>query len=233
MAESSVRYASAYGNDAGTVPYATEVATHLRDDGKEIQDVVISSDGSLPTVEERKQTPTGNALNVQIGPGDPISNIPVVIDFDHHQIHEGETFWVTELQSLGTSTVKYGFTVPVYANTIQAPHLIIDPNCYADTGAGGALIQVYEGATFTGGSSMTAYNRNRNSSITPVSSIKTGVTSTNGTLILSHYFGTDADARAVIEFICKSNVIYRIDIIGQKTGTLAAPMFTWYEDLGV
>lgn len=47
--------------------------------------------GLTPWVEPRSQTPTGNALNVQIGPGDPISNIPVVMDFEHHQVHEGET----------------------------------------------------------------------------------------------------------------------------------------------
>jgi hypothetical protein len=44
------------------------------------------------TVETRVQTPTKTkAINVQIGPGDVISNIPVMIDYEHHQIHEGET----------------------------------------------------------------------------------------------------------------------------------------------
>lgn len=47
--------------------------------------------GLTASVEARKQTPTGNALNVQIGPGDVISNIPVVMDFGQHQIHEGES----------------------------------------------------------------------------------------------------------------------------------------------
>jgi hypothetical protein len=31
------------------------------------------TNGLSARVEPRKQTPTGNALNVQIGPGDPIS----------------------------------------------------------------------------------------------------------------------------------------------------------------
>ncbi len=34
--------------------------------------------GLVASVEARTTTPTGNALNVQIGPGDPISNMPVV-----------------------------------------------------------------------------------------------------------------------------------------------------------
>ncbi len=44
--------------------------------GHTIRDAIT---GLSAAVEARKQTPTGNALNVQIGPGDPISNIPVVV----------------------------------------------------------------------------------------------------------------------------------------------------------
>ncbi len=54
---------------------------------------IIGADAiTIASVEARKQTPTGNALNVQIGPGDVISNIPVVTLFEHHQVHEGESY---------------------------------------------------------------------------------------------------------------------------------------------
>jgi hypothetical protein len=32
------------------------------------------------------------ALAVSIGPTDPISDIPVMMPYDHHQLHEGELF---------------------------------------------------------------------------------------------------------------------------------------------
>ena len=47
--------------------------------------------GLTASVEARKQTPTGNVMNVQIGPGDVISNIPVVMDFGQHQVPGGTT----------------------------------------------------------------------------------------------------------------------------------------------
>lgn len=190
--------------------------------------------GLLASVEARKQTPTGNALNVQIGPGDVISNIPVMIDFDHHQLHEGETYKAINAQaSLGTGTVKYGFTVATYANTIQAPHLVVAVDVYNGT----VRVDIYETATFTGGSLLTANNRNRNVATAAASTVNTGVTSTNGTLIDSFYAGggakTAGDNRQGSEWVLKSNTIYRIDIIGQVANTAAVVSFNWYEDLGV
>jgi hypothetical protein len=189
--------------------------------------------GLVASVEARKATPTGDALNVQIGPGDPISFIPIVMDFEHHQIHEGETFKSEDLQpSLGTSTVKYAFTVATYAIPIRAPHMVIACDVYG----GAVLVQIYEGATFTGGSAMTARNRNRNSAETPASSGTAGVTSTNGTLIDSFYAGAGAKtagaSRQSSEWVLKSNTIYRIDVIGQIAQTAAIVGLNWYEDLG-
>jgi hypothetical protein len=185
--------------------------------------------------ETRKQTPIStNAVNVIIGPGDPISNIPVIIDFEHHQVHEGETFVSQDIQTgLATGTVKYGFTVPVKTQP-QAPHLVVGADVYA----GGVLIQIYEAATFTNGSAMTVLNRNRNVSVpATTSTVKTGVTSSDGNLIESFYAGVSnknaGSSRQATELVLKSNTIYRIDAIGQVAGTNAIITFNWYEDLGV
>lgn len=196
--------------------------------------VQIQTAGVIANVEARKQTPTGNALNVQIGPGDIISNIPVVMDFPHHQVHEGETHQAEDYQStLGAGTVKYSITVPVFNNTIHGPHMVVGADVYG----GNVIVQIYEGATFTGGTTLTSYNRNRNSATTPGTTLKTGVTSTNGTLIQTFFAGAGkgnaAATRPAAEFVLKSNTVYRVDIIGRAIGTEAVVAFDWYEDLGV
>ena len=187
-----------------------------------------------PRAETRRQTPTGAALNVQIGPGDPISNVPVVMDFEHHQVHEGETWRAQSVQtSLGTSTVKYGLTVPVVATSIYGPHLVLAVDIYN----GAARIDMYADATFTGGSPITAYNRNRNVAGSPGMTVTGGVTSTNGTLIESFFAGagkgTGEGSRPASEWVLKSNAIYRVDVSGLVANTQAIVGFNWYEDLGV
>ena len=186
-------------------------------------------------VETRTQTPTKTkAVNVQIGPGDIISNIPVMIEFDHHQLHEGETQRAEDYQaSLGTSTVKYGITVPTFATTINSPHMVIG----VDVFNGNVIIQVYEAATFTSGSALTKFNRNRNSSTTVTTTITGGVTSSNGTLMHTFFGGAgksgSGSGRSDVEYILKSNTIYRVDMIGRSAGTKPVKSFDWYEDLGV
>jgi len=189
---------------------------------------------TVASVEDRKQTPTGSALNVQIGPGDVISFIPVVIDFDHHQIHEGETHRAQSLATIiGTNTVQYGLVVPTYSNTVQSPHLIIGLDIYNGSAEG----HLYEGATFTGGVTLSSYNRNRNSLTKPGLAIKSNISTANGTLIDSFYSGAGSKAaeanRAMVEWVLKSNTNYRFDIIGKSVNTEYITDFNWYEDLGV
>lgn len=149
--------------------------------GHTIRDTIT---GLSAAVEARKQTPTGNALNVQIGPGDPISNIPVVMDLEHHQVHEGETYRAQDVQaSLGVTTVKYSLTVPAASPDISPPHMVVSADIYN----GAARVDIYAEATVAGGTAVPAYNRNRNSSNTATVAVKTGVTSTTGVLIESFY----------------------------------------------
>jgi hypothetical protein len=196
--------------------------------------VTIVNGTADANVEARKQTPTGNALNVQIGPGDPIHNIPVVMDFEHHQIHEGETYKAEYADTgLDTNTVKFGFTAGSYSNQINAPHMVVGVDIYN----GAALVQIYEGGTIAGGTALSIYNRNRASTETPTSSVKVGITSTNGTLIDSFYVGAGkgnaASGRPASEWVLKSQTIYRVDVTGQAVNTDSITSFNWYEDLGI
>lgn len=186
------------------------------------------------SVEARTGSPTGNALNVQIGPGDVISNIPVVMDFEHHQCHEGESFGV-QYYSATVANIEFALTVPVYINTINSPHLVVTLIAY-----GGAVqIDLYEGATFTGGTAMTAFNRNRNSTNIPGLTIKESVTITGAGTLLPHTFIAAAaekqgdTSRVSDEIVLKSNTIYRVKLEEITAATRAVLHFKWYEDLGV
>lgn len=170
------------------------------------------------------------------GPTDPISAIPVFIDFGHHQRHEGETHRYQYIDAgLDTNTVKFALVVPnTYTNTIRAPHLLIHCSVYN----GSARVDLYEGATYTGGSAMTTYNVNRNSATVPGMTGAYGVTSSNGTLLPFSFFTgaglrSGGETRSSEEVELKVNTTYRIDLTGLAAGTDAMLTLEWYEDLGV
>jgi hypothetical protein len=197
---------------------------------------VIADEESLLTarVEARKQTPTGNALNVQVGPGDTISNIPIWLDLAEHQIHEGESHYAQDARLAATTAVyKFAIVVPVFSNPIQGPHMIVAANVYNNA----VRVDIYEGATYTGGTALTVFNRNRNSAIVPGTSIIGGVTSTDGSLVQSFFAGAGAkaagNARSGSEWVLKSNTKYRIDVTAQVNPTDIITSFEFYEDLGV
>jgi hypothetical protein len=192
---------------------------------------VLLSDGvNTASVENRTQTPSGAALNVQIGPGDPISNIPVVMEFEHHQIHEGETYLSFQEQlSIGTNTVKYA----IVCLPNKQPHMVVSIDAYN----GSCIVRLFHTSTFTGGGALAAHNRNRNSLNSPTTVVHQGVTSTNGTQFEALLAGTGKTSggsqRSVSEFILKSGATYRVDCEGLDAGVKAIVRFSWYEDLGV
>jgi hypothetical protein len=220
------------GKDFATQTTLSAMSAKLTDNTQKTQ--IVDSTGTSAAITARGQTPSGNVLQVQIGPGDIISNIPVVIDLVNHQIHEGETHHAVEHQlTLNASTIKYGITVPVYNPTISAPHFTMQ----VDTFDGHARVDIYEGATFTGGTLMTKYNKNRNDTTTDSTTIHTGVTSTTGTMIDSFFVGGGVKSSGTNgirdEWILKSNTIYRVDVIGGVNPTAAIVSFQYYADLGV
>lgn len=201
--------------------------------GAEVQHVALDDSAGMPLVVTGANTGV-RGLRVYGGPTDPISDIPVVMDFPHHQIHEGETHQAMDQQlSLGTSTVKYGFLTNTNTDTTRLPHLLFECDVYNGT----ARIDIYEGATVTGGTTIMAYNRKRSSIVTAGSTAKTGVTSTTGTLIDSFFAAAGVrvggSGRTDAEWDLASNTQYRIDVVGLTAGTKAIIKMKWYEDLGV
>lgn len=189
----------------------------------------------------RSQTPTGKVFQVQIGPGDVISNLPVVIEFDHHQIHEGEAWQYTSFGALNTTTRNIRISVPTLAATTRTPHLLPEVICDATT----TSILLFEGTTWTAGGtddSAKIYNRNRNVAGTPNTKIYiTGATAltpnADGTQIYQGYtVGANRSAigsdRALSEWVLKSNTEYCLRVTTTSNGTCLIRL-NFYEDLGV
>lgn len=173
-------------------------------------------------------------LRVFLGGSDPISDLPVFVDLTQHQVHEGESHGA-QYYTAAPATIEFALTVPTYANTIQAPHLMIHLTAY-----GGAMqVDVYEGATHTGGTSLPSYNRNRNSATTPGLTILQGVTNATPGTLLPHTFLVAAaekqgdNNRSNDEIVLKSNTEYRVVLEEVVATTRAILHFEWYEDLGV
>jgi hypothetical protein len=149
------------------------------------------------------------------------------ITWEHELIHDGEMFSVSNEQlAIAAGTVKYGITTL----TNKYPHILFQADCYN----GAVLVNVYTGSTISGGSTLSAYNRNQASTITPTTVIMGSVTSTNGTKIDSFIAGTGKGSggafRSDSEWVLDDATIYRIDVIGQAAGTEVVVRFLWYEE---
>ncbi len=174
-------------------------------------------------------------LRVFIGPTDPVSDLPVFVDYNHHQNHEGEAFQYTyPLTALANNaTLFIRLVVPTYAVLIRAPHLFFEVDVLAQT-----TISLYETPTTTGnGTLQTTYCRNRNSANTPGMTVYLSPTVTaNGTLLSQHTVG-DATVGAAIaafdEWLLKSNTVYLIGVLSSSASNSVALRLKWYEDLGV
>lgn len=171
---------------------------------------------------------------VYIGPTDPISDIPVVMDFGQHQVHEGEAHgW--EYYSASPASINFAIVVPVYADVTRSPHMMMHMQSYGGAG----MLSVYEGATYTGGTPATdIFNRNRNSATVPAITIVSGVTSNNGTKLPYTAIAGAAEktadgVRANDEVILKSNTTYVVRYEEITATTRLVIHFEWYEDLGV
>lgn len=188
------------------------------------------------------QTPSQTtALRVQIGPGDVISYLPVVVDYPHHQVHEGEAFIFSDLQTGGlavAATRDIRVSVGALAATTHTPHLLLE--FIADALA---EIEIYEGTTWTsGGTAQVGYNRNRNvaddtgtlyvpgATALTVNAIGTSIWKGMTTGAKNSAGGTD---RGAYEFVLKPSTEYCVRVTSRTTGLKFLTRLEYYKDLGV
>lgn len=173
---------------------------------------------------------------VFIGPTDPISDVPVVMDYAHHQVHEGEMFQynITPQALASGDSLLLRFAVGTLTATTRTPHAIFEVDSTAET-----WVYLYEGPTLTGnGTAGSAVNRNRNISTaaTSVPYINPTV-SGNGTLLTSWITGSGTRAgggtRDSVEWDLKSATNYLYVITSKAASNDVCARLIFYEDLGV
>lgn len=180
------------------------------------------------------------AMAVSIGPTDPISDIPVMMPYDHHQLHEGELFrWdlyvgLANGVSKDLRLVVPSITTPLNEVT-RCPHLRF---VFISSAGGDAFL--YETPTFTGnGTQRTPIAMERNGTYTSKLQIHEDPTvSVVGTqlyrgLLISGNTKAGSTEDSGTEFVLKNNTSYLVRFTSAGAGNQVLIRLLWYEDLGV
>lgn len=145
---------------------------------------------------------------------DEYSHCVKVIQFDHHEIHEGDAFVITDVQQINTTTVKW---VIQTADSDEFCNLI-----FKIRSEGEITFILSEGSDRTGTNLLTPVNRNRNSSKQAKTRFWRAYSagSTDGNTIYQLRIGSTTnpavfiggEARGDNEFILKRNTQYILSI---------------------
>lgn len=159
------------------------------------------------------------------------------IDTDHVYIHKGQYFSYSEYKSMATGTTHtIAFKTPANNYDIHMRATII--SCSSDN----LRMLIYEGCTYSGGSTGTPINHNRKvTTVTKMQDFKQGVTlSENGTLLLPVYLAgavgvgqtrSGSGTSTQYEWLLKQNTNYAIHFINGSSGTnINNFTINWYEE---
>lgn len=158
---------------------------------------------------------------------DFITNVLIVIDYVHHEIHKGSHFVISGCDVLGVSDVlEFTITTP---NTIKWSHLLFYISTY-----GNATLEIFENTTnIVAGSTIIPINSNRNNTDSSVNSIKKDPTSvTAGDLLFTFLSGSNKNVGLFSrenELILKQNTSYLFRITSNASTNLTCYNGEWYE----
>lgn len=185
-------------------------------------------------------------VRVLIGPTDPISNLPVFVDYDHHQLHEGEIFrWsVLGLNGLNANSNKdLLLVVPNISTTTARPSRIYtSPHLRFEVVTDGAAsIYLYEGATVSSsGTVSTPVAMERNGTYTSglipyegPTVISTGTATLFQGLLGGSKNSAGTTENSSIEFVLRNNTKYLMRLTSATAGLKYVIRLLWYEDLGI
>ena len=171
---------------------------------------------------------------------DSTTNAALTIDYQHHEIHDGDHFFIEQVVDISINNVyDIQWTTP---NTTKWEHFVLELNCSAET-----LWYIYEGATIlTAGTAKPTFNNNRNSIKTSTATLAVIANTTlananldtavaGATEIAHGITGAGRTGGNTIrdrEIILKQNTIYCIRFIATAAGYVNYFM-SWYEHTNV
>lgn len=152
-----------------------------------------------------------------------------VIETDHHEVHGGDSYHVSNLTDLGNgANATFLFITP---DTTKWIHLIWIVEHELET-----RLEFFEDtAVSSNGATLIAYNRNRNSNNSAgVLVFKDPTVTSQGTILDDHQSGSGKKAgggqRGALEWILKQNANYILRITNQTVNNnTVASQFIWYE----
>lgn len=178
----------------------------------------------------------GEVDDIQI---DSASNVLEIIEYEHHEIHEGSSFVVRNVVDLAQNAVfDIQITTP---NTTRWAHMILSLDVEAET-----QWWFYENVTInTPGTACSCYNRNRNSATATVLTVKsisnasiadasadtgtaTAISLINGIEGAGKKLGGESNSRH--EFILKQNATYSLRFLATSAGFVDW-FLDWYEHI--
>lgn len=162
---------------------------------------------------------------------DPISACLGGIDVAHGQVHAGRMFFIDSYSDLSNGEIKdFLFVAPSIASSKEA-HLLWEINWEAE----GEMLVYEDVVTASLGSSVQIFNRRRDSSTVPVSSIYTAPSiSSSGTLLISKRVGSGkgfgGNDRSNMELVLCCDKKYLFRFINRTTSdNLLDYQADWYE----
>lgn len=167
----------------------------------------------------------GNAVNINGTFGSLVTD-----GVTAHQIDRGNHFFVSGYTEIDTDAT---LTFCVTTNATNTVHMT-----WAIETSAKAHLVVYEGSAISGGSAVTAYNSNRQSSNTSSLTIVSGPTvNTTGTLIASSGMGgatrnfiSGGDATRNSELILSTSTIYQWTITSDADNNVIDYVGSWIEE---
>ena len=217
--------------EGGTVDTVTEVANVTSvDTVDEVTNVTsvdtvdtvtevtnITSVDTVDTVTESKTYAKTGDSTWQSPRLDSSTHAFEVIDYEHHEIHGGSSFVVSDVQNVDTTTMKWQITTP--AGTKYA-HVLFEAE-----GTGEISTVITEGSDRTDGTALAEINRNRVGTPTAATVIvtrtPTGGTTDGATTILSRRAGSTGVAGKTVaaggtrgnnEFVLKPSTKYVVAV---------------------
>jgi len=160
---------------------------------------------------------------------DRVTNTLQTIEYEHHEIHSGSSYVFTVAGDIANN--DYAHLLVVTPNTPKWGHIIFEAEVETEM-----KLNVCEGVSISdSGTSLSSYNRNRNSTNEPAILVYTNPTITDsGTCIVTAQVGSGkkigGSARSTGELILKENTIYDFKVRNESGGAgFASQQFNWYE----